>query len=98
MIPTPPEYPKHLMIGVAKYEIVFVKKIRNDKNTTGLCDSGNKIIWIKAGQSHFETFATLIHEVFHAMELEYNISITHKHVYQLERAVSDFFIANLGRF
>jgi hypothetical protein len=44
-------------------------------------------ITILHGMSDTETIKTLIHEVFHAMEFEYQLEIKHKTVHALEEAV-----------
>ncbi len=60
----------------------------------GLCDPEKRVIYIRLGQPHSETFNTFIHEVLHAFEAEYDVDVPHETVYTLERALSDFLLTN----
>lgn len=94
-------YPSKLKIGDKVYRIKFVKQIRECKKpasqkgaTVGLHDPNRLEILIKNGQSHDEIVKTLIHEIFHAFQVEYDINTSHKSVYQTEEALFDFICAN----
>ena len=87
-VPKITDYPKQIQIGDAIYKIKFVARIGNSRTTLGICDPSDYIIRIKKGMTKEETFATLIHELLHAFEAEYDINISHKAVYQLEQAIS----------
>lgn len=76
-------YPKTLKINQAHYSVEFVPGLED----MGECDMGNREIKIRAGLSKRETFKTLIHEVLHAYEREYELKISHALVYGLERAL-----------
>jgi hypothetical protein len=41
-----------------------------------------------------DTLKTLLHEVVHCFEYEYEIRISHRGVYQFEEALFDFICAN----
>ena len=94
------KYPERLRIGDVYYRIRFVKSIRGcklpvGKNATiGLCDEHRREILIRKGLSEDETLKTLLHELLHAMEFEYQIKIPHQSVYQYEEAIFDFLCAN----
>lgn len=88
------QYPKSLIIGEEEYQIRFVKTVSKSEMTAGECDPGDKILRIKIGQSSPEIFATFIHEVLHAFETEHDIKLSHKVVYQLERAITDLLLQN----
>ena len=97
------KYPTRLKIGDKHYRIKFVKSIRGCRlpvgkgATVGLCDPNRYEILIKSGMSQDETVKTLIHELGHAFEAEYDINISHKAVYQLEEAMFDFLVANFNK-
>jgi hypothetical protein len=93
-IPAANEYPKEIKIGDEVYQIKFVNKVFGEARTAGMCDPEKRIIHIKRGQSLTETFNTFVHEVLHAFEFEYNIRISHRAVYKLERAISDLLMCN----
>lgn len=97
-------YPKSLKIGDRTYRIRFVKSIRGCKKdigdgaTVGLFDPFRIEILIRIGQSPDETLKTLVHEVMHGFEYEYDIKISHKGVYKMEEAFFDFLCANSDSF
>lgn len=87
-------YPTKLRIGDRVYKIRMVKCIRKDVNTLGLFDPARIEILIKSGQSSDETLKTLLHEIFHGFEYEYEVTVKHKDIYKLEEALFDFLSAN----
>jgi hypothetical protein len=92
-VPNTTEYPKTLRIGNVTYRVVFRNRIDNT-DPLGMCHSIKKIIYLKKGLSLVSTFSTLIHEVLHALEFEYNIEIKHKSIHQYEQAILDFLMNN----
>jgi len=69
-------WPTDLMIGDNLWEIKFKKKIvESGVECTGLCDPGDRILYIKYPQTGVELFSTLLHEVLHAIEFEYEANI-----------------------
>jgi len=96
-IPGRKSYPKELHINEETYTIKWVQEIpegRKNDDTVGLCDGASHTIYIKRGLTKSQAFRTLIHEVLHALEFEYEIDIPHKTVHQLEKAIGDLLIAN----
>lgn len=98
-------YPDRLKIGDRYYRIRFVKSIRgckksvDKKNTVlGLCDEGRAEILIRNELSTDEKLKTLLHELGHAMEFEYNINMPHAAIYKYEEALFDFICANIDVF
>lgn len=93
-------YPKSLRIGDRTYRIRFVKSIRRCTRpvgkgaTVGIHDPARIEILIKAGMSEDDTLKTLLHELVHAIEYEYEIKISHSGVYKFEEAIFDFICAN----
>ena len=77
----------------ATYEIVWIDGFVK-KDQVGECRYEEKQIVIKKGISEKEQIDTLIHEFLHAWEFEYKIKISHKAVYQLETAITNFFKIN----
>lgn len=94
------KYPPRLRIGDRDYRLRFVKSIRGCKkgdekgSTLGLFDPNRREILVKVGLSQDETLKTILHEVVHAIEEEYDVNLPHKHVYRLEEALFDFMCAN----
>jgi hypothetical protein len=93
-LPTSKQYPKTLVIGDEEYSVKFVGIIRGDKSVLGICDPSSKEILIKKGISAPDKFATLIHEILHAIEAEYEINIPHSLVYKLDHALIDLLLQN----
>lgn len=94
-IPKKSEYMKSIDVNDQTYEIKIVKQVpKNKKDVLGLCDWENKVIYINGRQSAKGLFRTLVHEVLHAFEFEYNLKLKHKHIYVLERIIVDFLLDN----
>lgn len=93
MFPSFRYYPRTLLIKNEVWEIKFVRKMEN--NMVGLCDPGDKIIYIKMGQSRCDLFKTFIHEWMHALEEEYCIEVPHKVIYSFEDAIVESLIENI---
>jgi|GEM_PF-2937288 len=87
------DIPDTLCINDSLWEVFFVKGIHGD-DTAGQCDGDQKEILIDSGQSKREKAKTLIHEILHAFEYEYNIKIPHKLIYQLEEPIYRFLVDN----
>jgi len=96
MLTWPPkksDYPRQIAVADAIYAVKFVRKI-DDIGTLGLCDSGEKVITIKLGQSRADTLLTFIHELFHCLEFEYHFDINHKTIHKLEKPVAALLFDN----
>ncbi len=93
-LPTVREYPRQIRVKDETYEIRFVRKIQGDCKVLGTCDPETRTIRIKLGQSLSETFNTFVHEALHAIEFEYDIKISHRAVYLMEKGISDLLMAN----
>ena len=65
------------------YQVVWVDSFKDPKQR-GECDDLAKQIAILKGMSERETLETFIHELLHAVELEYGIPIPHRLIYMLE--------------
>lgn len=87
---------KHLtrpwLIYGEMWKVVFKQDL--GKDTLGLCDHSNKTLYIKTGQKRKEALKTLIHEVLHAFEDEYEIVLGHKVINKLEDPLANFFLEN----
>lgn len=86
----PKTCPRIFYVGGEGYKILFTKKIKHCGDTDGAA----KVIRIRLGMSPRETMATLIHELIHALDFEYNFKIKHKTVYKMERAMISFLLDN----
>ena len=104
MFPGMRDYPKFLKVRGEDWEIKFFKSRVDDwdkekekeelEDTLGLCDATNKIIYIKMGQSREDIFKTFVHELLHAVEEEYCITIPHRIVYKMEDVARDLLAQN----
>lgn len=76
------------------YEIVYQDVIKGDEDCLGMCDPNTRHIYIKTGISKTDLKKTIIHELFHCWESEYEIKISHESIYKLEDAVLKFLTLN----
>lgn len=58
-----------------------------DKDTLGLCNGYEKCIIIAPNQGKKSHTETLFHEILHAIEFEYNITIGHRIINCLEKSI-----------
>lgn len=92
MWPHKQHWPKDLMVGENLWEIKFKRKlIEGGVPCTGLCDPSDRIIYVKYPQTNEELFSTLIHEVIHAIEFEYDANIGEYKVRKFEKGLMQFF-------
>lgn len=65
-------------------------------------EPGPKMIYLKKGMSRKETLEIFVHEVLHAIEFEYGITLPHKIVYALQGPLALVLTQNprsvLGKF
>jgi hypothetical protein len=92
-LPPKYKYKKSFDIKGEEWRVAFVSQIEG-KNTLGLCDPSNRIIYIRNRLGPAETFRTFLHEMIHVFESEYGITISHKDVYKLEDAIFHFLTEN----
>jgi hypothetical protein len=60
----------------------------------GHCDGETAIIDILMGLDPMETYRTLIHELLHAIEFEYDLHFPHHLIYKLEEPLLAAVVAN----
>lgn len=60
------------------YKVVWQEVIRDDQSCMGICDPNERIIYLKMGMSKTDTIKTFMHEIFHAIEFEWDQPIPHK--------------------
>lgn len=90
------DFPSYLVINGTPWDVRFVRRIPDgDPDDVGLCCEAESVIYIKQGQSPEERLRTFWHEAVHAMEMEYDLKITHKLVYALEEPLSRLWLENL---
>ena len=84
-LPRIKNYPKSVRVKDEDYAVKMFKcKLDKEKTITlGDCNSTDKVIRIYTKQSATMILRTLIHELTHAMDDEYQIKLTHKQVYIL---------------
>lgn len=91
--------PKKLWIKESEWTIKSIKAIPEHGNTKksvtlGLCDPSDKIIYLKTGLPYQLKLDTVLHEIIHAIEFEYDFEIEHRHVYILAEAMAKVFVDN----
>lgn len=89
--------PKELLIGESLWRVRFVRHIPDnskDKLTLGLCCPDEKTIYIRQGQSFEERLDTVIHEIIHAAEYEFQFELEHRHVHKLGEVLAKIYIQN----
>ena len=82
--------------GRTYYQVVFQEIIRDDPACMGLAEPSERMIYLKIGMSQTDQVKTLIHEVIHAIEFEWNQPIPHKITETLEEGI--FKVLKLNRF
>lgn len=73
--------------GRVFYQVVWSEVIKDNPDIMGLAEPNEKTIYLKLGMSDTETMKTLIHEVIHAIEFEWDQPIPHKITYTLEEGI-----------
>ena len=79
-------FPTHLKIGDADYCLHFVNEL--DEELAGICNDHQKLIVVSPNQSVEEIHCTLLHEILHAIEKEYKLTLGHKIIRKLEVALA----------
>lgn len=92
------DVPKKILVGNNVYDVRFQRIVDANPFQYGLCDGDDKEIVIRTNLSSEERGMTLIHEILHAFEFEYSLTIPHKLIYKLERPIYDLFTKNLIEF
>ncbi len=87
------DYPRQIQVGENIWDIRFVQKLE-DGHTSGLCDPSENTIYVMLKQTPEERLKTVLHEILHAIEHEYQICIPHKLVYALEGPLAQLIIDN----
>ena len=86
--------PKKVRItSKVSYEIVYIEEFE-DKTTVGECRGEKNQIVLKIGQSKTDMFKTFLHEILHAIEYEYNVSLPHVAIYKMEDAIERILVLN----
>lgn len=96
MIPTMEQYPRRIRVRRAWYTIEFSDQqiIYAGIVCRGITCPEDKIITLDPDWGDRLMFRTLVHEVIHCFEFEYEIKIPHALVYALEKPVADFVYHN----
>lgn len=94
-LPSFKRYPRQVRVRRAVYEIRMVKRIPGYKcNILGLCDTSERVIYIRNDLSRKNLLKTFIHEILHAIEEEYNLRIAHSLIHSLETPIFNFLKGN----
>lgn len=96
--PRQKDYPKEILVGDSVYQVRFVRRItqvsEKGKETLGLCCPSEKEILLVQGMDARERLSTLLHELLHAIEFEYDIDLPHALVYKLEGPLTQLILDN----
>lgn len=92
------DIPKKIWINENEWTIRFVKVVDNNVKFLGCCNWETKEIFIKIGLNPKERAMTLVHELLHALEFEYDLSIDHALIYRLERPIYNLVYDNFIDF
>lgn len=93
MIKGPRSYAKEWIVRGEIWSLKFKSRI-DGWDSLGECSPEDKTISLKTGQSKSELLKSLLHELVHCAEFEYNFTLDHKHVYKLEEALYDLLLQN----
>lgn len=92
------DFPKEIEIGKSAWTIKFVKNINHfvgkGKVCVGLCDYENSTIYIRQGLEPRYRLEVFCHELLHALDDEFDLNLTHKMIYKLDKAISLLLIQN----
>lgn len=90
--------PKTLRVKDADYAVRVVATIPDDPKgrLVGLCCAETETIYLAKNQSDRDLLKTLIHEILHAVEFEWDIDIRHKQIYALEEPLYRLIADNFG--
>lgn len=88
------DIPKKVWIGESEWSIKFVKLVDGNEKFLGCCKADTKEIFIKVGLRPKERAHTLIHELLHALEFEYELEVAHDLIYRLEGPIYDLVCDN----
>lgn len=99
MVPQFKDYKPYYIVNGHKWTLVFKNRLK--KGLFGLCDPDIKTIFVSIQHPLFsrrmalpEVYATVIHEMLHAFEFEYEIELGERLVTKLEHAITDFLVSN----
>jgi hypothetical protein len=93
-LPRKTQYPTKIRVHKAEYSIAFVDQIEG-RSTLGLCDFERKIIFIRNRQKSKDTLKTFIHELLHAIEHEFDLTMQHDLIYKLEDPIFQVLYDNI---
>jgi hypothetical protein len=84
------------------YLVAYVPKFE-DPNQLGECinkhnPNGSRMILLKSGMSKREERHIFVHELLHAIEFEYGISIPHNVIYALQEPLAEVLLMNPSAF
>jgi|SRR3954469_6839006 len=93
------DYPKDFQIGDSIWNLRFVRSLGQTETTItwGLCDPSEQTIYVRLGQTPTERLKTTLHEILHAIEEEYGLTLPHRLIHQLEDPLARFLIDNYLR-
>lgn len=89
-------YPERLIIRGEVWVIKFVKTLPG--RGWGLCDPSEKLITLRHTLPKGQLLATLIHEIIHAIEYEYDFELpNHDDLETLDEGLADVILQNMEK-
>jgi hypothetical protein len=83
--------PREVWVKDAVYRISYKRGL----DEFGYCDMNEKKIVIRAGLSFQERLDTLVHEISHAIEEEWDFDVKHEHIHKLSTAWAQVLVDNI---
>lgn len=88
-----PEIKSQYKVNKSTYEVVYIDNFVDPKQLGEWRQDPPQVV-LKSGQTEKEIFASVIHELIHAADDEYELKLTHNQVYGLEKALIKFLMQN----
>jgi len=93
--------PRQVLVKDQIYTVKMVKEVPaksdgKEMEVAGLCCPSEQILYIKTRMGKVETVRTLFHEILHAIEYEYGITMPHKLIYKLEAPLAQVIVDNFA--
>ena len=79
--------PSHIRVGAAMYKIVINKDKLIEDGSDGYCNPADSVLVINSEVGPQRKWQVLVHELLHAIEVQYNIKLNHRKINQLESAL-----------
>lgn len=93
------DFPKTILIGDTMWQIKFVRNVpattTPGRTVDGLCEPETCIIYIRKGLKPLYRLEVVLHEILHAIDFEYGITLDHKLIEKLEKPLQRLLMDNI---